>query len=63
MQLIAYASTQDGYSADLPLPLPIRIEDENDNKPIFTEELYKFEVPESSRYGESTFKSKLHYAK
>ncbi|XP_049626170.1 desmocollin-3-like isoform X2 [Suncus etruscus] len=49
--LIAYASTQDGYSADLPLPLPIRIEDENDNKPIFTEELYKFEVPESSRYG------------
>ncbi|ELK28249.1 Desmocollin-3 [Myotis davidii] len=49
--LIAYAITADGYSADLPLPLPIRVEDENDNHPIFTEQVYKFEVPESSRLG------------
>uniref|UniRef100_A0A7N5K4T7 Desmocollin 2 n=1 Tax=Ailuropoda melanoleuca TaxID=9646 RepID=A0A7N5K4T7_AILME len=49
--LIAYASTADGYSADLPLPLPIRVEDENDNHPIFTEAIYNFEVPESSRVG------------
>ncbi|KAB1258450.1 Desmocollin-3 [Camelus dromedarius] len=49
--LIAYASTPDGYSADLPLPLPIRVEDENDNRPIFTEAVYNFEVPESSRLG------------
>ncbi|XP_012512019.1 PREDICTED: desmocollin-3-like [Propithecus coquereli] len=48
-QLIAYASTADGYSADLPLPLPIRVEDENDNKPVFTEAIYNFEVAESSR--------------
>lgn len=50
-QLIAYASTADGYSADLPLPLPIRVEDENDNHPIFTESIYYFEVLESSRLG------------
>ncbi|XP_010641714.1 desmocollin-3 [Fukomys damarensis] len=49
--LIAYASTADGYSADLPLPLPIRVEDENDNHPVFTERTYNFEVPESSRLG------------
>ncbi|KAM8950324.1 desmocollin-3 isoform 1-T1 [Lycaon pictus] len=49
--LIAYASTADGYSADLPLPLPIRVEDENDNHPIFTEAIYNFEVPESSKLG------------
>ncbi|KAI5279139.1 desmocollin-3 isoform X1 [Manis pentadactyla] len=49
--LIAYASTADGYSADLPLPLPIRVEDENDNHPIFTESIYYFEVLESSRLG------------
>ncbi|XP_040130064.2 desmocollin-3 [Ictidomys tridecemlineatus] len=49
--LIAYASTADGYSADLPLPLPIKVEDENDNHPIFTETIYNFEVPESSRLG------------
>uniref|UniRef100_A0A8C8ZVA2 Desmocollin 3 n=1 Tax=Prolemur simus TaxID=1328070 RepID=A0A8C8ZVA2_PROSS len=49
--LIAYASTADGYSADLPLPLPIRVEDENDNKPVFTEAVYNFEVSESSRLG------------
>ncbi|XP_054579697.1 desmocollin-3 isoform X2 [Eptesicus fuscus] len=49
--LIAYASTADGYSADLPLPLPIRVEDENDNHPVFTEQVYNFEVPESSRLG------------
>uniref|UniRef100_A0A0D9RZ04 Desmocollin 3 n=1 Tax=Chlorocebus sabaeus TaxID=60711 RepID=A0A0D9RZ04_CHLSB len=49
--LIAYASTADGYSADLPLPLPIRVEDENDNHPVFTEAIYNFEVSESSRLG------------
>ncbi|XP_008071586.1 desmocollin-3 [Carlito syrichta] len=49
--LIAYASTADGYSADLPLPLPIRIEDENDNHPVFTKEIFNFEVLESSRLG------------
>ncbi|XP_037661958.1 desmocollin-3 [Choloepus didactylus] len=49
--LIAYASTADGYSADLPLPLPIRVEDENDNYPIFTEKKYNFEVSESSKIG------------
>ncbi|XP_024894485.1 desmocollin-3 isoform X2 [Pteropus alecto] len=49
--LIAYASTADGYSADLPLPLPIRVEDENDNHPLFTEQIYNFEVPESSKLG------------
>lgn len=56
LQLIAYASTADGYSADLPLPLPIKVEDENDNHPIFTEAIYNFEVPESSRLGKSTTK-------
>lgn len=54
-QLIAYASTADGYSADLPLPLPIRVEDENDNHPVFTEQVYNFEVPESSRLGKMMF--------
>ncbi|XP_062933039.1 desmocollin-3 isoform X1 [Cynocephalus volans] len=49
--LIAYASTADGYSADLPLPLPIKVEDENDNHPVFTEVIYNFEIPESSRLG------------
>ncbi|XP_076991842.1 desmocollin-3 isoform X2 [Tamandua tetradactyla] len=49
--LIAYASTADGYSADLPLLLPITVEDENDNYPIFTEKIYYFEVPESSKMG------------
>ncbi|XP_027628463.1 desmocollin-3 [Tupaia chinensis] len=49
--LIAYASTADGYSADTPLPLPIRVEDENDNAPVFTEKIYNFEVLESSRLG------------
>uniref|UniRef100_A0A8C5LDM0 Desmocollin 3 n=1 Tax=Jaculus jaculus TaxID=51337 RepID=A0A8C5LDM0_JACJA len=49
--LIAYASTTDGYSADLPLPLPIKVEDENDNYPVFTEAIYSFEVPEGSRLG------------
>ncbi|XP_036273797.1 desmocollin-3 isoform X3 [Pipistrellus kuhlii] len=51
--LIAYASTADGYSADLPLPLPIRVEDENDNHPVFTEQVYSFEVPESTKLGTS----------
>lgn len=52
-QLIAYASTADGYSADQPLPLPIKVEDENDNYPLFTEAIYNFEVPESSRLGKT----------
>ncbi|CAK6448042.1 unnamed protein product [Pipistrellus nathusii] len=51
--LIAYATTADGYSADLPLPLPIRVEDENDNHPVFTEQVYSFEVPESTKLGTS----------
>ncbi|XP_036596907.1 desmocollin-2-like [Trichosurus vulpecula] len=45
--IIAYASTPDGYSVDLPLPLEIRVEDENDNDPIFTENPYQFEVLEN----------------
>ncbi|KAM9055210.1 desmocollin-3 isoform 3-T3 [Megaptera novaeangliae] len=49
--LIVRASTADGYSAELPLPLSIRVEDDNDNRPIFTEAIYNFEVPESSRIG------------
>ncbi|XP_008259392.2 desmocollin-3 isoform X1 [Oryctolagus cuniculus] len=49
--LVAYASTADGYSADFPLPLPIKVEDENDNHPVFTEAVYNFKVPESSRLG------------
>lgn len=53
--MIAYASTADGYSADLPLPLPIRVEDENDNHPLFTEQIYNFEVPESSKLGKTAF--------
>lgn len=63
MQLIAYASTADGYSADLPLPLPIRVEDENDNHPVFTEAIYNFEVSESSRLGKSAFKNKKNHFK
>ncbi|XP_043831492.1 LOW QUALITY PROTEIN: desmocollin-2-like [Dromiciops gliroides] len=49
--LIAYASTPDGYSVDLPLPLEIRVEDENDNYPIFTENPYQFEVFENCGVG------------
>ncbi|XP_004702982.1 desmocollin-3 [Echinops telfairi] len=49
--LVASASTVDGYSADASLPLPIRVEDENDNHPLFTESTYSFEILESSRLG------------
>ncbi|XP_021091648.2 desmocollin-3 isoform X2 [Mesocricetus auratus] len=49
--LIVNAFTEDGYLADLTLPLPIKVEDENDNYPLFTETIYNFEVPESSRLG------------
>ncbi|XP_074133201.1 desmocollin-2-like isoform X1 [Sminthopsis crassicaudata] len=49
--LIAYASTPDGYSVDLPLFLEIKIEDENDNYPIFTENPYQFEILENSAAG------------
>ncbi|XP_058532875.1 desmocollin-3 isoform X2 [Ochotona princeps] len=50
-ELVAYAYTADGYSADFPLPLPIKVEDENDNHPVFTKPIYNFKVPESSRIG------------
>uniref|UniRef100_A0A4X2JZB9 Cadherin domain-containing protein n=1 Tax=Vombatus ursinus TaxID=29139 RepID=A0A4X2JZB9_VOMUR len=50
-EIIAYASTPDGYSVDLPLPLEIRVEDENDNYPIFTENPYQFEVLENCGAG------------
>ncbi|XP_072460567.1 desmocollin-3-like isoform X1 [Notamacropus eugenii] len=50
-ELVAYASTPDGYYSDSPLPLTIRIEDENDNHPMFTETVYNFEVLEGSRVG------------
>ncbi|XP_023443783.2 desmocollin-3 isoform X2 [Dasypus novemcinctus] len=49
--LVAYASTADGYSADMPLRLPIKVEDENDNHPVFTEKNYYFEVSEGSKIG------------
>lgn len=51
-QLIAFATTPDGYTPELPLPLVIKIEDENDNYPIFTETTYMFTVSENSRVGE-----------
>ncbi|XP_039110370.1 desmocollin-2 isoform X2 [Hyaena hyaena] len=50
-ELIAFATTPDGYTPELPLPLLIRIEDENDNYPIFTETTYVFTVPENCRVG------------
>ncbi|XP_074064643.1 desmocollin-3-like isoform X2 [Macrotis lagotis] len=55
-ELIAYASTPDGYYSDSPLPLTIKIEDENDNYPMFTETVYNFEVLEGSRVGTSVGK-------
>lgn len=51
-QLVAFATTKDGYTPESPLPLLIRIEDENDNFPIFTETTYIFNVSENSRVGE-----------
>lgn len=50
-ELIAFATTPDGYTPELPLPLVIRVEDENDNYPIFTETTYIFTVPENCRVG------------
>ncbi|XP_029777833.1 desmocollin-2 isoform X2 [Suricata suricatta] len=50
-ELIAFATTPDGYTPELPLPLLIRVEDENDNYPIFTETTYVFTVPENCRIG------------
>ncbi|XP_045637889.1 desmocollin-2 [Ursus americanus] len=50
-ELIAFATTPDGYTPELPLPLVIRIEDENDNYPIFTETTYVFTVSENCRVG------------
>lgn len=51
-QIIAFATTPDGYTPELPLPLIIKIEDENDNYPIFTEETYIFTVAENCGVGE-----------
>ncbi|XP_049757176.1 desmocollin-2 isoform X1 [Elephas maximus indicus] len=50
-ELIAFATTPDGYTPELPLTLVIKIEDENDNYPIFTETAYVFTVAENSRIG------------
>ncbi|XP_072805162.1 desmocollin-2 isoform X1 [Vicugna pacos] len=50
-ELVAFATTPDGYTPELPLPLIIRIEDENDNYPIFTETTYIFAVSENCRIG------------
>lgn len=50
-ELVAFATTPDGYTPELPLPLPIKIEDENDNYPIFTETTYIFTVYENCRIG------------
>ncbi|XP_075389358.1 desmocollin-2 [Tenrec ecaudatus] len=50
-ELIAFATTPDGYTPELPLTLLIKIEDENDNYPIFTEETYSFTIFENCRVG------------
>lgn len=50
-ELVAFATTPDGYHPEFPLPLVIKIEDENDNYPMFTEEIFIFTVAENSRIG------------
>ncbi|KAI4564918.1 hypothetical protein MJG53_015930 [Ovis ammon polii x Ovis aries] len=50
-ELVAFATTPDGYTPEYPLTLLIRIEDENDNYPIFTEKNYIFKVFENSKVG------------
>ncbi|XP_007455217.1 PREDICTED: desmocollin-2 isoform X2 [Lipotes vexillifer] len=50
-ELVAFATTQDGYTPEYPLTLLIRIEDENDNFPIFTETTYIFNVSENCGIG------------
>lgn len=50
-ELVAFATTPDGYTPEYPLTLFIRIEDENDNYPIFTETNYIFKVFENSKVG------------
>ncbi|KAI4532714.1 hypothetical protein MG293_017122 [Ovis ammon polii] len=50
-ELVAFATTPDGYTPEYPLTLLIRIEDENDNYPIFTETNYIFKVFENSKVG------------
>ncbi|XP_008071585.1 desmocollin-2 isoform X2 [Carlito syrichta] len=50
-ELVAFATTPDGYTPELPLPLLIKIEDENDNYPIFTETTYIFTVSENCKVG------------
>lgn len=50
-QLVALATTPDGYDTERPLLLIIKVEDENDNHPIFTETTYIFTIAEHSRVG------------
>ncbi|XP_069324252.1 desmocollin-2 isoform X3 [Eulemur rufifrons] len=50
-EIVAFATTPDGYTPELPLPMVIKIEDENDNYPIFTETTYIFTVSENCRVG------------
>ncbi|KAM9224333.1 desmocollin-2 isoform 1-T1 [Dugong dugon] len=50
-ELIAFATTPDGYTPEIPLTLVIKIEDENDNYPIFTETIYTLTVVENCRVG------------
>ncbi|XP_043299761.1 desmocollin-2 isoform X3 [Cervus canadensis] len=50
-ELVAFATTPDGYTPEYPLTLVIRIEDENDNYPIFTETSYVFKVFENCKIG------------
>ncbi|XP_023365939.1 desmocollin-2 [Otolemur garnettii] len=51
LQIIAFATTPDGYTPERPLPLLIRVEDENDNHPIFVNTTYIFTVSENCRVG------------
>ncbi|KAK2499778.1 hypothetical protein MC885_021348 [Smutsia gigantea] len=61
-ELIAFATTPDGYTPELPLPLVIRIEDENDNYPIFTEKIYTFTVCATDRDEPDTMHTRLKYS-
>ncbi|KAF6720031.1 B-cadherin [Oryzias melastigma] len=42
---------ENGYVEDIDPPFTIKVFDENDNKPIFTEDVFTGEVPESSPIG------------
>ncbi|XP_057554078.1 desmocollin-1 isoform X2 [Hippopotamus amphibius kiboko] len=50
-QVIAYATTADGYAPEYPLPLLFKVEDDNDNAPYFEEKVTIFTVPENCRMG------------